>query len=126
MWTQIQSFIQSLGLDTKTYSKEKTKNPQSSVLQDNDVSSGECDDVKMTVDQSNNRPEKRKKKGNSKTDSEKDVSVGHQIDEDVSTQLLLLSVKSYKRLLVSMDSEAVWYDQVCHSLSVYYSQSNIM
>ena len=59
---------------------------------------------------------KIRKKGESKAAAtEASVSGGSgepQIDDGVNRQLHHLSVKSYKKMLVSMDSEEMWYDQV--------------
>ena len=60
----------------------------------------------------NAKKKKEKVIKRAKSDSE-----GEHVDKEISNQLLHLSVKSYKRLLVSADSEVMWYDQV----SLHYS-----
>ena len=55
----------------------------------------------------------RKKKNSAKAERERVIDSGErEVDKEIKNQLLRLSVKPYKRLLVSMDDEAVWYEQV--------------
>lgn len=44
--------------------------------------------------------------------SERDEGSYQQVDEGVCNHLLQLSAKLYKRLLVSVDDELIWYDKV--------------
>ena len=115
---QIQSFIQSLGLDNVPPAKEtaieknKVKKEAIQGLQE----------AKATVDEGaelhvpNEVDKKKRRKENAL--AEASVSDGGggsgepQMDEGVNRQLHHLSVKSYKKLLVSMDNEEMWYDQV--------------
>ena len=116
LWIQIQSFIKTLGLDTSVnYTK-----PPPSLHEDN---ASEEQTKQETIDIEKDKPvdqpekkekkkKKKKKKGSGESESETITSVGPRDDEEIRRQLLQLSVKSYKRLLVSMDDEAVWYEQV--------------
>ena len=110
---QIQSFIQGLGLQGAAAIEDKEK------MSDDDLAD-ERKSVKnnkkakakiIEVDELTHKVEKkeRQKRVNVQTDRETSVA---EIDQVVSDQLLRLSAKTYKRLLVSMDNEAMWYDQV--------------
>ena len=114
MWLQIQSFIQSLGLGAKASVKDKKVPP--SKLEDKEDLPQEHTKLNTTStkeDEPVEKPGKKKKKNKDSSKSENDLSAGqHQVDESISRQLLQLSAKSYKRLLVSMDEERVWYEQV--------------
>ena len=112
---QIQSFIQSLGLDSVPLTNETT-------IKENKVKKEAIQGLqepKATVSEGAELPDKvDKRKGRKKKESavaEATVSGGSReplMDEGVNRQLHHLSVKSYKKLLVSMDSEEMWYDQV--------------
>ena len=79
-------------------------------------------EAKAAVEEGAELPDKvDKKKGRKKKESEiaeatasgDDGGSGEPLmDEGVNRQLHHLSVKSYKKLLVFMDSEEMWYDQV--------------
>ena len=56
----------------------------------------------------------RKKNDRNETDGKRAAASDQQVDEVINNQLLQLSVKSYKKLLVSADSEAMWYEQASH------------
>ena len=121
---QIQSFIQSLGLDNVPPVKgaqESSSAPAENKKMKNETVKGRKEAKTTTLDEGaeplDKVDKKIRKKGESKeaATSEASVSGGSgepQIDDGVNRQLRHLSVKSYKKMLVSMDSEEMWYDQV--------------
>ena len=85
-------------------------------MEESEITKGH-EDVETLVVREDDPPNKVDKKKRKKQDSEEAMAVSGlsgvpQIDERVSDRLLHLSVKSYKKLLVSMDQEEVWYEQV--------------
>lgn len=119
---QIQSFIQSLGLENAPSVRESQK-PSSAATEKNKVKNEAIKghkEAKTTVREGAESPDKVDKKKRKKKEGEVHVakaaaSCGSgepQIDEGVTRQLHHLSAKSYKKLLISMDSEEMWYDQV--------------
>ena len=118
---QIQSFIQSLGLDSvppvkgaQESSSAPAENKKITVKGRKEAKTTTLDEGAEPLDKVD---KKIRKKGESKeaATSEASVSGGSgepQIDDGVNRQLRHLSVKSYKKMLVSMDSEEMWYDQV--------------
>ena len=113
---QIKSFIESLCLSGKSSSKEKQRPDH--LLKDSGSSKGDKKANTMVSREVGAMP-KVDKKAKKKKDVERaeNISEGEQCGKEISNQLLHLSVKSYKRLLVSMDSEVMWYDKV----SLHYS-----
>ena len=113
---QIKSFIESLGISGKSSSEKKQ---QPSHFLDESGSSKEDKKAKATVSRESEALSKMDRNARKKKDIKraKSVSEEEHVDKEISDQLLHLSVKSYKRLLVSADSEVMWYDQV----SLHYS-----
>ena len=113
---QIQSFIKGLGLrgaaiieKKETVSDDDVEDERDLVKKNKKAKAKAIKEDKLTQKM---EKKERKKKDSVKSEGEKTVQ---EVDQVVSDQLLRLSAKSYKRLLVSMDNEAMWYDQVgCH------------
>ena len=126
---QIQSFIQSLGLDSVQPTEETT-------IKKNKVKKEGLQEAKAAVNEGAELQDKvDKRKGRKKKESavaEATVSGGDDgsgeplMDEGVNRQLRHLSVKSYKKLLVSMDSEEMWYDQVNYKYVHIHVSENIL
>ena len=121
---QIQSFIQNLGLDNAPLVRESQEfSSAPTCTEKKKVMIKGSEEAKTTVVEGTESPDKvdkrkRKKKGEV---AEAATSIGSgevQIDEGVNRQLLHLSAKSYKKLLVSMENEEMWYDQVSYMYSV--------
>ena len=115
---QIQSFIQSLELDSVLPAKEtaigknKVKKEAIQGLQETKAAVDEGAELPDKVDKRKGRKKKESAVAGA-TVSGGDGGPGEPLmDEGVNRQLQHLSVKSYKKLLVSMDSEEMWYDQV--------------
>lgn len=114
---QIQSFIQSLGLDNVPPAKEtaieKNKMKKEAIQGLQEAKAAVDEGAELHVP--NEVDKKKRRKENAV--AEASVSGGGDsgeplMDEGVNRQLHHLSVKSYKKLLVSMDNEEMWYDQV--------------
>ena len=112
---QIQSVIQSLGLYNAKGGQDTSSVPmQGSVMikGDKETSVVQGDKPLLKTDK-----KKRKKQKDSEVAAKAVSSASGvpQIDERVSDRLLHISVKSYKKLLVSMDDEKMWYEQVSYT-----------
>lgn len=115
---QIQSFIQSLGLDNVSPVKERQGSSSAPTVESEEVKGNRG--AKTSIIEGYKPLDKAdKKKKRKKKDTEvanAAVSGGssesQMVDEGVNGQLRHLSVKSYKKLLVSMDNEVMWYDLV--------------
>lgn len=109
---QIQSFIQSLGLGNISPVKERQN---SSKVESEEVKGAKTSTVKGDDEPLDKSDEKKKGKKDSEVASAA-VSGGsgesQVVDEGVNMQLQHLSVKSYKKLLVSTNNEEMWYDLV--------------
>ena len=110
---QIKSFIESLCLSGKSSSEEKQQ--PGHLPGDHGSSKGDkkANTIVSLEAEAMSKMDKKKKD----IERAENVSNGKQFDKEIDNQLLHLSVKSYKRLLVSVDSEVMWYEQV--SLNLY-------
>lgn len=118
---QIKSFIENLNLSGKSSVEEKQ---QPGHLLDENGSSKEDKKAKTMESEALSKKDRNARK---KKDIKRGRSVFEEehIDKEISNQLLHLSVKSYKRLLVSADSEVIWYDQVSPHYSLHTWEQNV-
>ena len=116
---QIQSFIQSLGLDNVSPVKERQGSSSAPTVESEEVKGNrgaktsiiEGDKPLDKVDKKKKRKKKDTEVANAAV-SGGGSSESQMVDEGVNRHLRHLSVKSYKKLLVSMDNEEMWYDLV--------------
>lgn len=139
---QIQSFVQSLVLDKVApvkESQESSSAPTEKTKVKKEATKGRKE-TKTTVIERGAEPldkvdKKKRKEKESKASKAAEASVSGgggdggsgelMMDEGVNRKLVHLSVKSYKKLLVSMDNEEMWYDQVSYMYMYVYCNIKI-
>jgi hypothetical protein len=92
--------------------KSKVKKEAIQGLQEAKATVAEGAELPDKVDKSKGRRKKESEVAGASVSGVGGGSGEPQVDEGVNRQLCQLSVKSYKKLLVSMDNEEMWYHQV--------------